>query len=67
MRNIEDLVTDISKQSNQKINILEEIKIARAEKSRDILNNVISGKNVSLYRIVTQLTVKIPKIITGEC
>ena len=54
MRNVEDIMTVINSESNnRKINILEEIQIVRAAKSVDILNDVINGKNEPLYILLS--------------
>ena len=53
MKNIEDIMTILHKESNhEKINKLEEIEIIKAAASQNILNDIINGRNGPLYKIL---------------
>ena len=52
MKNIEDVMTILHKESNhEKINQLEEIQIIKAAASQNILNDIINGRNDLLQKI----------------
>ena len=56
MRNKDNIMTILHKGNNhEKINKLEEIGILKAATSLNILNDVINGRNDSLYKILPQL------------
>ena len=53
MKNIENIMTILHNENNHaKINKLEEIEILKEAAPQNILNDVINGRNDSLYKIL---------------
>ena len=53
MKNIDDIMTILHKESNHEIfNNLEEIETIKAAASQNILNDIINGRSDSLYKIL---------------
>jgi hypothetical protein len=59
MKAIEETVTEIHLENGyRKINILEEIEILKAVSSRNLLNDVIDGRNDPVYRLLPSVSVR---------
>ena len=57
MKTIEETMSIIHPENNhRKINTLEEIEIIKAVSSKYLLNEVISGRNDPMYRIITLIS-----------